>query len=64
MRTKARIACQKCGLPVRQDEKRIGFNREVYRKYSCINRTCGYEFFTIEYEVEDNEQFLKEWKEL
>lgn len=32
---------------------------EIYRKRQC--RNCGYEFYTVEYEVEVNERFLNDW---
>lgn len=57
------LHCPKCESKVKaiegvRDRKR----NETYRHGVCPN--CGYEYYSVEFEVEDNEQFQKVYKRL
>lgn len=51
----------KCKNKSKVVDTRSTYN-EVYRKHYC--ESCGRTFYTIEFEVEENEQFENEWKRL
>lgn len=57
------VSCPKCGAGRTGicDVVRNVFN-EVYRERECKN--CATTFYTMEYVVEENETFKKEWDEL
>lgn len=53
--------CPKCGSLVVTDK--MVYNptqRETYRKKKCIH--CSYRSATVEFDVEENELFQKEWE--
>lgn len=54
------MTCPKCGG--RTSIKDTAYNhkdREVYRKRECCD--CHYVIYTMEYEIEPNEQFIRDW---
>lgn len=55
------MICPKCGGKIKtNDVLNKPDTNEVYRKRVCTS--CDHYFYTIEFEVEDNPQFQKEWK--
>lgn len=57
------VKCPKCDSDtsvkgVRHDRE----ENEVFRERKC--KKCGERFFTVEFQVEENESFKKIWKEL
>ena len=54
------MRCPKCGRVAGQMDHVITDENEVYRELYC--KSCDHKFYTIEYEVERNNQFAKEWK--
>lgn len=54
------MICPKCGgkLMVLDNVKNVDDN-EIYRRKVC--NSCGNVIFTVEYEVESNEEFKKTW---
>lgn len=56
------MRCSKCGSDnLRVMETFSEFDEEVYRRRKCLD--CGEKIFTVEYEVEQNEEFKKIYKE-
>lgn len=55
------MRCPKCGYlaPVRNNTTTD--DNEVFRRRRC--RHCGHTFYTIEFEVEDNDLLVKSWAE-
>ena len=57
------IPCPKCTSKVEADiGVRNSKHQETYKHGICPN--CGYEFYSVEFEVEPTEQFMKEWTRL
>lgn len=54
--------CPKCGRPAGSLDHVITENKEIYRERYCSS--CKHKFYTIEFEVENNAQFKKEWRGL
>ena len=58
-----RMLCPSCGELLRARECKCDYeNCEIYKYRVCS--TCGYEMYTVEYEVDADEAFLKHWEEL
>lgn len=54
------MVCPKCGGKTTVfDSSFNSETNEYYRARRC--RVCNHEFFTMEFEVEYNEQFKKDW---
>ena len=54
------MKCPKCGGKTRvTDNVNIISTNERYRQRTC--KECGHKFYTVEFEVEDDEQFRKTW---
>jgi transcriptional regulator NrdR family protein len=54
------MTCPKCNGKIQvSDTVHNEKENEIMRKRDC--RRCGYQFFTIEYEVIVNQKFLEEW---
>lgn len=51
--------CIKCGGKIRVVDLVHTNDNETYRRKRC--KTCGNEFFTIEFEAEADEKFIMEW---
>lgn len=57
------IPCPKCASKVEADDGvRNSKHQETYKHGVCPN--CGYEFYSVEFEVEPTEKFMKEWVRL
>lgn len=56
--------CKKCGTKTKVIDSRMNKSHpdELLRKHKCPNEDCGYEFFSVEFEVENNDSFIKQWK--
>ena len=52
------MKCSKCGGKTKVLDGSFSPD-EIYRKRGC--KACGYKFYTIEYEIEKNENMWKEW---
>lgn len=52
--------CPKCGRQAGQVDHVVTDEKEVYRERYC--HSCKHKFYTIEFEVENNSQFIKEWR--
>lgn len=52
--------CPKCGRVAGQLDHIVTDQKEIYRERYC--KACDYKFYTVEYEVENNSQFKKEWR--
>lgn len=37
--------------------------KEQYRKRRCTNRKCWSHFYTVEFKVDVNDRFMKDWKD-
>ena len=54
-------ACPKCGGEVKvRDTRHNDEHDETYRRYVCSS--CGIMFFSVEYQVEENEAFFRNWR--
>lgn len=53
------MICPICNSKVNVVDTRPTPNNEIYRKRCC--RKCGHVFYTIEFEVKQDEHFKKEW---
>ena len=54
------MKCPKCGgkfSPVKNTT--VTEENEVYRRRRC--KSCGHTFYTIEFQVEENELFMNDW---
>ena len=57
------MLCPKCGSSTKVCDTRYdGKENEVFRRHIC--KTCSHEFFTVEFEVENNNKFVSLWKSL
>lgn len=56
------MTCPKCGGKCQTEETLDSPDNEVYRQKRCLN--CGHKFFTLEFTVEYDEVFQKEWRTL
>lgn len=57
------MLCPKCGDSTKVCDTRYERKEnEVYRRHIC--RDCMHEFYTIEFEVENNNKFNDLWKKL
>lgn len=54
------MTCPKCGCPAPIIDFRRNKDNEIYRKRRC--ECCYSIFYTIEYEIEPDEKFFKEWE--
>ena len=52
------MRCQKCGCETGVSDV-VRVTDEVYRKRVC--KSCGHKFFTIEFEIEQDENFYEAW---
>lgn len=53
------MTCPKCkGRPSVVCTVNVSWN-EIYRQRKCDE--CGHVFFTVEFEVETNKRFMREW---
>ena len=56
------MKCPKCNGPLRVlDTVQNDRENEIYRARKCIE--CGHTFFTVEYEVIENQRFAEDWAE-
>lgn len=53
------MRCPKCSGAVRAIDTRRTEENEIYRKRKCV--ACRHVFYTLEFEVENNSAFQKEW---
>lgn len=53
------MTCPDCGGKTRTVDTAQTQNNETYRRKKCLE--CGRLIFTIEYEVEPDEQYRKDW---
>lgn len=53
------MVCPKCGGDVRAIDTIQAKDNETFRCRKCLN--CGHKIYTVEFEVEPNRQFKKEW---
>lgn len=53
------MVCPKCGGDVRSTNTVQAEHNETFRSRKC--RDCGHLIYTVEFEVEPNKQFKKEW---
>ena len=56
------MTCPMCGGKCQTVETLDSPDNDVYRQKNCLH--CGYKFFTLEFVVQNNEGFQKEWKAL
>lgn len=56
------MRCPKCNRATYIVHMTTSNENEEYRKRRC--RGCGHELFTIEFEIEENEQLRNEWPEM
>lgn len=54
------MQCEKCGWRMKVVEKRYLRREEVYRRHVCSR--CGFETFTVEYEIDQTDGFLEAWE--
>lgn len=54
------MICSECGGKVQCRDNANTDKNEVYRKRKCLG--CGRIFYTIEFEVDKDEAFMKEWR--
>lgn len=54
--------CPKCSGEVRARDTIHTAENEIYRKRKCIS--CGHVFYTLEFEVENNDSFQAEWRRI
>lgn len=54
------MKCPNCGGNVRVRDTTYTEENEIYRKRSCLN--CGHVFYTMEFAIEANDKFLKDWR--
>lgn len=52
--------CPYCGGEIKVKDTRHKGNEETYRRYSCVS--CRAMIFSVEYQVEENESFFREWR--
>lgn len=55
------MICPKCEGKVRVIDSVHTNDNEEYRKRRCLN--CGHTFYTAEYMVFANEEYMEEWRE-
>lgn len=54
------VSCPKCSAVVKTvDVVTNHDDNETYRKKKCTE--CGHKFYTIEYEIDTDERFHKQW---
>lgn len=53
------LQCETCGGRMRVAEKRYLGREETYRRFICPR--CGYETFTVEYEIDQTDGFVEAW---
>ena len=57
------MLCPKCGGVTRVCDTRYdGKENEIFRRRAC--KDCSHEFFTVEFNIEANDKFIKLWKTL
>ena len=56
------MRCPKCGYTTQVVKMTTNDMNEEYRKRSC--RHCGHKFFSIEFEIEENDALKNEWPEM
>lgn len=57
------MVCPKCKSKTKVIDVCLNVDEnEVYRYRECINEECGHKFHSVEFLVEETEQFKKEWK--
>ena len=56
------MKCPKCGHITQVTHLTTSGENEEYRRRRC--RWCGRVFFTIEFDIEENEQLRNEWPEM
>lgn len=54
------MTCEMCGKRMKAHERRYNQNGEIYRHYVCAK--CGWDNYTVEYEVEQTDGFIAAWK--
>lgn len=56
--------CPKCHSRTKVLDTRNNFeDGEVYRRRVCLDKkVCGYEFFSVEFEVDPNYNFMEHWR--
>lgn len=56
------MKCPKCGGEIKVCCTTYTEENEIYRRRKCFS--CGHVFYTMEFEVEENPAFRKEWGRL
>lgn len=54
------MKCPKCGGKSTVKDTLHTEENETYRRIKCSDESCGYIFYTVEYEVEDSDALRKE----
>lgn len=58
------MLCPKCLGKTRVIDTRNNIKEnEIYRRRICDNKKCGYKFYTVEFTVEENDNFKENLKE-
>ena len=58
------MLCPKCLGKTRVIDTRNNIKEnEIYRRRICDNKKCGYKFHTVEFTVEENDNFKESLKE-
>lgn len=55
------MRCPRCNGKIETIQCVHTDENETYRRKQC--QSCGHNFFTVEYEIENNAQFQKEWEQ-
>lgn len=55
------MRCPKCGADVHVRKTVEAADNEIWRERECL--TCGHRFHSVEFEAEETESFLRDWKE-
>lgn len=53
------MVCPKCGGEIRAIDTLQASHNETFRYKKCLD--CGHKIYTVEFEVEPNSRFKKEW---
>ena len=53
------MLCPHCNSDLVRIEESVKTNEEIYRKRKCLR--CKKIFYTIEYEIEPNSDFIRQW---
>lgn len=59
------MLCSVCGAKTMVvDTRKKPEDFEIYRRHRCTNPDCGREFYTIEYEIDNDDRTVKMWRSI